>query len=120
MYFVWNDTFCAVVYTSKGEIAIRRVNGIWSEYDVRSLVGIKEPDLIMPDIYPVELFSVSEHKFICAAWSIEDAENQKAKFTLLKKSEEAEELQCLKAAKKLYARTKWEAVIQDRINELKN
>lgn len=51
--------------------------------------------------------------------SFKDAENKKAEFTLFKKSEEAEELQCLKAAKKIYARTKWEAVIQDRINELK-
>ena len=75
MYFVWKNDFCAVIYTSSGEAVIRKVNGVWSEYDVNSLVTIREPNLIHPDIYPVELFSISQHKFVCAAWAIDDAEN---------------------------------------------
>lgn len=74
MYFVWKNEFYAVIYTSTGEAVIRKVNGIWSEFDVRALISIRESHLVFPSIHPVNLFSISEHKFICSAWSIDDAE----------------------------------------------
>lgn len=75
-FFVWNDTFSAVIYTSTGQMVIRKINGIWTEIDAKTLINIKSPELDCPDIYPVELFSKSEHKFICAAWAVDDAENE--------------------------------------------
>ena len=76
-YFVWNNTFGAVIITDNGNAVIRKVNGVWSEYDVRSMMSFKEPELVFPEIYPVNLFSLSEHKFLCSAWSIVDPENER-------------------------------------------
>lgn len=76
-YFVWNNTFGAVIITDNGNAVIRKVNGVWSEYDVRSMMNVKEPELVFPEIYPVNLFSLSEHKFLCSAWSIVDTEKER-------------------------------------------
>ncbi len=76
-YFVWNNTFGAIIITDNGNAVIRKVNGVWAESDALSLMQLKEPELVFPDIYPVNLFSRSEHKFLCPAWSIVDAENER-------------------------------------------
>ncbi len=73
-FFIWNGVFYTFLFTSTEECVIRKVNGVWSEEDVVSFMKIKAPHLIRPNIYPVEIFSSSLKKFLCAAWAIEDVE----------------------------------------------
>ena len=75
-FFVWDHCFYSVVFTSTGESVIKKVNGIWCESDVISLMQIKAPHLINPNIYPVELFSTKLGKFVCAVWAVEDVEQE--------------------------------------------
>ena len=75
-FFIWKDTFCALIFTSARQVVVRKVNGIWSYGDANALISYKMPELVCPDIYPVELFSNSEHKFVCSAWAVEDAEKE--------------------------------------------
>lgn len=72
--FVWDNLFYTLVTTSTGETVLKEVNGAWCENDMASIMRIKAPHLRDPNIYPIELFSKSLGKFICAAWAIEDGE----------------------------------------------
>lgn len=69
-YYIWKGNFYCVLGTSKGEVVVKKVHGIWTEGDVRNFMKIKAPETTAPDIFPVELFSISKHNFICAAWAV--------------------------------------------------
>ncbi|MBQ8751404.1 MAG: hypothetical protein IJZ30_07205 [Alphaproteobacteria bacterium] len=76
-YFVWNSELYYLVYTKTGNVAIKKVNGLWTESEMNMFMSLKEPDIFHPQIYPVELFSKSKHQFITAVWAIEDNCNEK-------------------------------------------
>ncbi len=69
-YYIWNGQFYCVIGTTTGEVVLKKVYGVWSEADVRNFMKIKDPDAVAPDIFPVELFSISGHNFICSAWAV--------------------------------------------------
>ena len=76
-YFIFNEIFYCLVCTSTGNFVIKRVNGIWEEDNMKKYLKYKDPDLFHPQIFPVELFSKSKHRFITAVWAIEDNENER-------------------------------------------
>ena len=75
VFFVFKNSFYCLLTTSTGEIVIKKLNGVWCEDDVKTLISLILPHLKFPSIYPVELFSKSKHHFITTVWAIEDPEN---------------------------------------------
>ena len=68
-YFFWQDILYAAVFTSNDYLAIRRVRALLSENDVIGTVSLErgEPPA---SVLPVELYSLEEHRFVCACWEI--------------------------------------------------
>ncbi len=69
-FIFWKNTLLAVVITSTGEITIQRVRTILTEEDMLSISRLENAYKVN-DVYPVELYSVANHKFVCVCWSIE-------------------------------------------------
>lgn len=69
-FIFWKNTLLAVVITSTGEMVIQRVRTILTEEDMLSISRLENAYKVN-DVYPVELYSVDDHKFVCVCWSVE-------------------------------------------------
>ena len=69
-FIFWKNTLLAVVITSTGEITIQKMRSILTEEDMLSISRLENAYKVN-DVYPVELYSVDDHKFVCVCWSVE-------------------------------------------------
>ncbi len=69
-FFRWNNTLLASVFTSTGEIVIKKVLSLLTQSDVEAFLKL-DFDCDITDIYPVNLYSVPQNQFICTCWAIE-------------------------------------------------
>ena len=61
------------MFTSAGEVAIKKVRAVLSEADMLNILRL-EGAFEAEDVYPVELYSLQQEKFACICWSIEQKE----------------------------------------------
>lgn len=69
-FIFWKNTLLAVVITSTGEMVIQKIRSILTEKDMLSISRLENAYKVN-DVYPVELYSVDDHKFVCVCWSVE-------------------------------------------------
>ena len=69
-FFRWNNTLLASVFTSTGEIVIKKVLSLLTQSDVTAFVQMQY-DCKITDIYPVRVYSLDKNQFICVCWAVE-------------------------------------------------
>lgn len=69
-FFRWKNNVLSSVFTSTGEIVIKKILSLLEQSDVEAFVQM-DYDCDITDIYPVNLYSVPQNQFICACWAIE-------------------------------------------------
>ena len=69
-FIFWKNTLLAVVVTSTGEVVIKKVRSILTEADMLSITRLENACQVK-DAYPVEVYALDTHEFICVCWSIE-------------------------------------------------
>ena len=73
IFLFWRETLYSTVFTSAGEVAIKKVRAVLSEADMLNILRL-EGAFEAEDVYPVELYSLQQEKFACICWSIEQKE----------------------------------------------
>lgn len=69
IYMVHEGVLYSSAYTDTGELCIKKVRMILNSNDATSIVGLYS-GLEVEEIYPVELYSHSAHKFVCVCWAV--------------------------------------------------
>lgn len=69
IFLFYKDAAYSSVFTSTGEICIKKFRLILYEEEIRQLIKLRE-DKDVFDVFPVELYSHSEHKFIGVCWAV--------------------------------------------------
>ncbi len=69
IFFVYKKTLYSSVYTTKGEIAIMKVRSLLCSGEATLGISVLHNKEIS-DIYPVDLYSHSKHKFVGICWNV--------------------------------------------------
>jgi len=69
-YFYWNRQLYAVVFTSTGEMIIRKVRCILSASDMFGIASLDD-DVIIERCYPVKVYDENNGRFLAICWEIE-------------------------------------------------
>lgn len=67
MFMHWNHTLYSSVFTSEGEIVIKKVKLLLDASEAKQVFDMYSPNPVT-DIYPVEIYSYSERRFIGVCW----------------------------------------------------
>lgn len=76
VFSLWKDTLYSSVFTTTGEIRIMKVRMLLNSINAKQVIELQSGDVV-ESIYPVELYSRSQHKFIGVCWAVEMKSNQK-------------------------------------------
>ncbi len=68
VFTLWKDILYSSVFTSTGEIVIKKVRLLANELDARQIFELQSCNPVS-DMLPVELYSHSEHRFIGVCWA---------------------------------------------------
>lgn len=68
IFFMYKDTLYASLCTSKGEIVLMKVRALLNAVDAASAIELMHGASVT-DIFPVELYSHTEHKFVGVCWA---------------------------------------------------
>ncbi len=74
IFLFWKETLYSTVFTSAGEVAIKKVRAVLSEANMLNILRL-ERAFEAEDVYPVELYSLQQEKFACICWSIEQKDD---------------------------------------------
>jgi len=69
VFSLWKDTLYSSVYTSTGEICIKKVRTFLQSVEAAQVIEMQSGRKV-EDIYPVELYSHLAHKFIGVCWAV--------------------------------------------------
>ncbi len=77
IFFIVEDTLYSSLFTSKGETVLMRVRSLLNAKDATEAISLIHGGKVT-DVYPVELYSHSAHKFIGVCWAVtvEDEEDK--------------------------------------------
>ncbi|MCM1324590.1 MAG: hypothetical protein NC218_10750 [Acetobacter sp.] len=69
VFSLWKDVLYCSVYTDTGEICIMKVRSLLNAEEAASVYEM-QTGMEVEDIYPVELYSHSAHKFVGVCWAV--------------------------------------------------
>lgn len=69
IFSVYHGQVYASVFTSTGEIVIKKVHRLLHQEQAEQIIELFSGGAIT-DVLPVELYSHSKHRFVCACWAI--------------------------------------------------
>lgn len=69
VFSLWKGTIYSSIYTSTGEICIKKMRSLLSAEEATQIIKLQSGKNVA-DIYPVELYSHSAHKFIGVCWAV--------------------------------------------------
>ncbi len=69
IFFVYQDTLYSSLFTSEGETVIMKVRSLLNAKDAAEAISLMHGGAV-ENIYPVELYSHSEHKFVGVCWAV--------------------------------------------------
>ena len=68
--FYWKNNLLSSVFTSTGEIVIKKKLSLWEQKDVIAFMDLNF-DYEVTDVYPVRVYSVTRNQLICVCWAVE-------------------------------------------------
>lgn len=69
IFFVFKNRLYSSVFTTKSEIAIMKIRSLLCSKEAAQGISMLS-DKTVSEIYPVDLYSLSEHKFIGICWAV--------------------------------------------------
>lgn len=79
VFSLWKDVLYSSVYTNTGEICIMKVRTLPNAEEAAQVIEMQSGREV-EDIYPVELYSHSAHKFIGVCWAVVMADDDNRVF----------------------------------------
>lgn len=74
IYYYLNRILYAAIFTTTGNIVIKKVRSVLSETDMHNILRLRGTEYT--DVYPVDIYSYDLKRFVGACWAIENAENR--------------------------------------------
>ena len=74
MYYYLGNILYSAIYTTTGNIVIKKVRSVLSEADMHNILQMRETEYT--DVYPVDIYSYEHKKFVGACWAIENSETR--------------------------------------------
>jgi hypothetical protein len=72
MLCYWNNVRYCMAITSEGHFVMKKMRSVLSETDMCSI--LMEDGVAIEDIYPVDIYSHTLHKYVAVCWSVEEAD----------------------------------------------